>query len=157
MSDQNALPQQNVSPAPAPADGTFAPVPPVIDAQEAWIDGYEPGNPWQSKLCLQTPYGTVSYPLTPHTMPELLEGLVMVAQAQQGTAGIPDPDEDDAADGPDGDRQDPAHGTTIHDGRAARMTGWTVVHELWEREDPKVRFIMGAVVVGLLILGIVLS
>ncbi|MET9320860.1 hypothetical protein ABZX75_11840 [Streptomyces sp. NPDC003038] len=142
MSDQYALPQ-------APADAVPGP---MIEAQHAWIDGYEPGNPWQSKLCLQTPQGTVSYPLTPHTMPELLEGLVLVAQAQQGTTGMPDPDEDEPQGG-----QDPAQSTSIHDGRAARMTGWAVVHELWEREDPKVRFIMGAVVVGLLILGIILS
>ncbi|MGW0364346.1 hypothetical protein [Streptomyces sp. NPDC002990] len=149
MSDQYALPQQNVPPAPAPADQGAAP---VTEAEDAWIEGYEPGNPWQSKLCLRTPNGTVAYPLNPHTMPELLEGLVMVAQAQQGTTGMPDPDEDAPRGG-----QDPAQSTSIHDGRAARMTGWAVVHELWEREDPKVRFIMGAVVVGLLILGIILS
>lgn len=144
MSDQYALPQ-------APADAAPAP---VTEAQDAWIDGYEPGNPWQSKLCLSTPHGTVSYPLTPHTMPELLEGLVLVAQAQQGTAGIPDHDEDAAADGQDGGS---SQVSGLHDGRAARMTGWTVVHDLWEQGDAKVRFIMGAVVVGLLVLGIILS
>ncbi|WP_405491504.1 hypothetical protein [Streptomyces sp. NBC_00096] len=135
MSDQYALPQQNVGPA--------------TEAQHAWIDGYEPGNPWQSKLCLRTPHGTVAYPLTPHTMPELLEGLVMVAQAQQGTTGTPVADDDPS--------DDVDTGTDLHNGRAARMTGWAVVHDLWEQGDPQVRFIMGAVVVGLLILGIVLS
>ncbi|MFD4046202.1 hypothetical protein ACFWSF_11300 [Streptomyces sp. NPDC058611] len=144
MSDHYALPQ-------APADAT--PIP-VTEAQEAWIDGYEPGNPWQSKLCLSSPQGTVTFPLTPHTMPELLEGLVLVAQAQQGTAGIPDNDEDAAADGQD---DGPYQASGLHDGRAARMTGWAVVHDLWEQGDAKVRFIMGAVVVGLLLLGIILS
>ncbi|MGW7098402.1 hypothetical protein [Streptomyces sp. NPDC054838] len=136
MSDQYALPQQNV--------------PPATEAQHAWIDGYEPGNPWQSKLCLQTPHGTVAFPLTPHTMPELLEGLVMVAQAQQGTIGVPAPEDDAPSDDPD-----PA--PSLHNGRAARVTGWAVVHDLWEQGDPKVRFIMGAVVTGLLVLGIILS
>ncbi|MGW0752984.1 hypothetical protein [Streptomyces sp. NPDC002587] len=148
MSDQSALPQ-------APADAAPGP---VTEAQEAWIDGYEPGNPWLSKLCLSTPQGIVSYPLTPHTMPELLEGLVMVAQAQQGTTGIPA--EEDPADDYDGgqDRgQDRGQPTSLHDGRAARVTGWAVVHDLWEEADSRVRFIMGAVVVCLLILGIILS
>ncbi|MFJ5808024.1 hypothetical protein OG906_09640 [Streptomyces sp. NBC_01426] len=144
MSDQYALPQAPADAAPAPA----------TEARNAWIEGYEPGNPWQSKLCLSTPHGTVSYPLTPHTMPELLEGLVLVAQAQQGTAGIPEPDEDAAAGGPD---DGPSQASSLHDGRAARMTGWTVVHDLWEQGDARVRFIMGAVVVGLLLLGIILS
>ncbi|MER6045778.1 hypothetical protein ABT136_34460, partial [Streptomyces sp. NPDC001856] len=31
-----------------------------------WVDGYEPGNPWQSRLCVRTPYGTFAYPLTPN-------------------------------------------------------------------------------------------
>uniref|UniRef100_A0AAU2JTR2 Uncharacterized protein n=1 Tax=Streptomyces sp. NBC_00049 TaxID=2903617 RepID=A0AAU2JTR2_9ACTN len=146
MSDQSALPQ-------APADAAPGP---VTEAQEAWIDGYEPGNPWQSKLCLSTPQGTVTYPLTPHTMPELLEGLVMVAQAQQGTTGIPL--ENEPADDHDGDGgQDPAKSTSLHDGRAARVTGWAVVHDLWEEGDSRVRFIMGAVVVCLLILGMIFS
>ncbi|MEV7519488.1 hypothetical protein [Streptomyces sp. NPDC091371] len=146
MSDQNALPEAPANTVPTP----------VAEAQHAWIDGYEPGNPWQSKLCLSTPHGTVAYPLTPHTMPELLEGLVMVAQAQQGTIGVPDPDGDDAAEDLD-DGQESAQGTSLHDGRAARVTGWAVVHDLWEKGDQNVRFIMGAVVIGLLILGIILS
>ncbi|MFE0579103.1 MULTISPECIES: hypothetical protein [unclassified Streptomyces] len=145
MSEQYALPEAPADLAPGPA----------TEAQHAWIAGYEPGNPWQSKLCLSTPQGTVSYPLTPHTMPELLEGLVLVAQAQQGTAGTTAP-----ADTPEGEPDgavEEAPSTSLHDGRAARMTGWAVVHDLWERGDTSVRFIMGAAVIGLLVLGIVLS
>lgn len=37
------------------------------------------------------------------------------------------------------------------------MSGWTVVHDLWEREDPTARIVMGAVVVVLLLLGIFLT
>jgi hypothetical protein len=37
------------------------------------------------------------------------------------------------------------------------MTGWTLVHDLWERDDPTARIVMGAIVVGLLLLGIVLT
>ncbi|MFC8273352.1 hypothetical protein ACFUJR_12640 [Streptomyces sp. NPDC057271] len=138
-----ATPQQQAPAAPA------APATPTYDAQHAWIDGYEPGNPWQSRLCFQTQFGTVSYPLTPNTMPELLEGLVMVAQEQQGITGDLDPadDEPDATSTP----------TWVHDGRAARLTGWAMVHDLWEREDPKARYVMGGVVAALLLLGIFLT
>ncbi|THA83183.1 hypothetical protein [Streptomyces sp. A0592] len=140
--------------------GTDAETPeaPVADAEHAWIDGYEPGNPWQAKLCLRTPLGTVAYPLTPHTMPDLLEGLVVVAQEQQGVTGadaLYDPDADGAEDDaqPDG----PAEAASLHTGRAARLTGWAVVHELWEREDPKARLVMGAIVLAVFAFGILLS
>ncbi|MCH0542663.1 hypothetical protein I3F58_24505 [Streptomyces sp. MUM 203J] len=159
MSDQYADPQQAAAPHAAapqfPAEPQPEAAPPVIDAKTAWIDGYEPGNPWQSRLCLETPYGTVAYPLTPNTMPDLLEGLVVVAQEQQGITGEPDPDAqpamDATSDGP------PDHPESLHDGRTARLTGWALVHSLWEREDPRARFVMGAVVVALLLLGIVLT
>ncbi|MFF1642804.1 hypothetical protein ACFVXA_35300 [Streptomyces sp. NPDC058246] len=129
----------------------------VLQSDRVWVDGYEPGNPWQSRLCMQTPYGTVAHPLTPHTMPELLEQLVLVAQEQQGLpAGIDEDDEPAADHGePDEDRQ--SAGARLQGGRAARMTGWAVVHDLWEREDPTARMVMGAVVVGLLLLGIFLT
>ncbi|MFF5701993.1 hypothetical protein ACFY7H_05780 [Streptomyces sp. NPDC012794] len=45
-------------------------------------------------------------------------------------------------------------GISLHDRRAARLTGWAVVHDLWEEGDSRVRFIVGSVVVCLLIPGI---
>ncbi|MEV7541335.1 hypothetical protein [Streptomyces sp. NPDC089915] len=151
MSDQKVHPWQDAGTA------LEAPEPPLVEAEHAWIAGYEPGNPWQSKLCLRTPHGTVAYPLTPHTMPDLLEGLVVVAQEQQGVTGAdlydPEAEETDTDAEPDG----PASPTDIHNGRAARLTGWAAVHELWEREDPKVRLAMGAIVVVVFLLGILLS
>ncbi|MFF9015963.1 hypothetical protein ACF09C_23735 [Streptomyces sp. NPDC014870] len=171
MSDQTAGPEYPASAAPpavalpqqpaAEAASAEQPVPaavpaaPRYDAKHAWIDGYEPGNPWQSSLVLQTEFGTVAYPLTPNTMPELLEGLVIVAQEQQGIAGDLTGEETDA-DGED-EASPPADATGLHDGRAARLTGWAVVHDLWEREDPRARYIMGGVVAVLLILGIFLA
>ncbi|MFJ8161638.1 hypothetical protein ACIRBY_11940 [Streptomyces sp. NPDC096136] len=152
MSDQKVHAWQDPGTAPE------APEPPSVEAEHAWISGYEPGNPWQSKLCLRTPHGTVAYPLTPHTMPDLLEGLVVVAQEQQGVTGadaLYDADADETEVGPEPD--EPAEPTSIHNGRAARLTGWSVVHELWEREDPKVRLIMGAIVVTVFALGMFLS
>lgn len=141
-----------------PGTATETPEPPAVDATHAWISGYEPGNPWQSKLCLRTPHGTVAYPLTPHTMPDLLEGLVVVAQEQQGVTGADAlyESETDEAETP-AQPEEPAEERTIHNGRAARLTGWAVVHELWEREDPKVRLAMGAIVVAVFVLGILLS
>ncbi|MFD3945086.1 hypothetical protein [Streptomyces sp. NPDC058579] len=151
-----AAPPQQYAPAtsaaPEPPATPTTPTTPSYDAQHAWIDGYEPGNPWQSRLVFETEFGTVAYPLTPNTMPELLEGLVMVAQEQQGITGDLDLD---TPDGPSGDGRPDS--TSIHDGRAARMTGWAVVHDLWEREDPKARFIMGGIVVALLLIGIILA
>ncbi|WP_405423920.1 hypothetical protein [Streptomyces erythrochromogenes] len=144
--------------------GTTAETPdaPVADAEHAWIADYEPGNPWQAKLCLRTPHGTVAYPLTPHTMPDLLEGLVVVAQEQQGVTGadaLYDSDLDASADGAgdDGQPDGPAGTASLHNGRAARLTGWAVVHELWEREDPKARLVMGAIVLAVFAFGILLS
>ncbi|MFE7093236.1 hypothetical protein [Streptomyces erythrochromogenes] len=131
---------------------------PVADAEHAWIAGYEPGNPWQAKLCLRTAHGTVAYPLTPHTMPDLLEGLVVVAQEQQGVTGADALYDADAEGAEDDARTDgPAETASLHNGRAARLTGWAVVHELWEREDPKVRLVMGAIVLAVFTLGILLS
>ncbi|MGW2204009.1 hypothetical protein [Streptomyces sp. NPDC001774] len=153
MSDQTAGPQHAAPAAPAVPAAPAAAVP-TYNAQHAWIDGYEPGNPWQSRLCFQTEFGTVAYPLTPNTMPELLEGLVVVAQEQQGITGDLAPDTPEAPDAEDAPQ---AAATKVHDGRAARLTGWAVVHDLWEREDPKARLIMGAVVVVLLLLGIFLA
>ncbi|MFF4644364.1 hypothetical protein [Streptomyces sp. NPDC001389] len=148
--------EQKVHPWQDPGTGTTEP--PAVDATHAWISGYEPGNPWQSKLCLRTPHGTVAYPLTPHTMPDLLEGLVVVAQEQQGVTGADALYEAEADEGePHAQPDEPAEERTLHNGRAARLTGWAAVHELWEREDPKVRLAMGAIVVAVFALGILLS
>ncbi|MFE7184360.1 hypothetical protein [Streptomyces erythrochromogenes] len=37
---------------------------------------------------------------------------------------------------------------SLHNGRAARSTGWPLVHELWQREDPKARLFMAAIVLA---------
>lgn len=162
-----AAPSPAPAPAPVPAFAS-APVaepasepalaPQVFQAEHAWVDGYEPGNPWQASLCVQTPYGTFAYPLTPNTIPELLEQMVLVAQEQQGMpVGFDDDPEPSSADEEVGDEAQQASASDIHSGRAARLTGWAVVHDLWEREDPTARIVMGAVVVVLLLLGIVLT
>ncbi|WP_406007708.1 hypothetical protein OG440_17245 [Streptomyces sp. NBC_00637] len=144
--------------APAPASQPTQAAPQVFQAEHAWIDGYEPGNPWQANLCVETPYGIFAYPLTPNTIPELLEQMVLVAQEQQGLpVGIDEDPEPLPADGEgDGEEQQPL-AARLQGGRAARLTGWAVVHDLWEREDPTARIVMGAVVVVLLLLGIVLT
>ncbi|MFI5872263.1 hypothetical protein ACIBAH_07430 [Streptomyces sp. NPDC051445] len=162
-----AAPSPAPAPAPVPAFASApvaepasepAPAPQVFQAEHAWVDGYEPGNPWQASLCVQTPYGTFAYPLTPNTIPELLEQMVLVAQEQQGMpVGF---DEDPELSSPDEEvveEEQQASGSDLHSGRAARLTGWAVVHDLWEREDPTARIAMGAVVVVLLLLGIVLA
>lgn len=164
-------PQQNppVQQVPAPASVVVA-APQIHPADRAWVDGYEPGDPWQARLCVETPYGTFAYPLTPNTIPELLEPMVLVAQEQQGLPvgfdAEPEPGSEAEAQAEprtrpakaeetDGDEQDQPAG--LHGGRAARLTGWALVHDLWEREDPTARIVMGAIVVVLLLLGIVLS
>ncbi|MET7881728.1 hypothetical protein [Streptomyces avermitilis] len=131
--------------------------PQVFQTDRAWVDGYEPGNPWQSRLCVETPYGTFAYPLTPHSMPELLEALVVVAQEQQGLPVGFGEEADPVAGAGGEDEEQQGGGARLQGGRAARMTGWAVVHDLWEREDPTARIVMGAVVVGLLLLGIFLT
>ncbi|QJT02997.1 hypothetical protein G9272_24185 [Streptomyces asoensis] len=107
---------------------------------------------------METPYGTFAYPLTPNTIPELLEQMVLVAQEQQGMpVGF---DEDPALSptvGEEGDEEQEGVVARLQGGRAARMSGWTVVHDLWEREDPTARIVMGAIVVVLLLLGIFLT
>ncbi|MFI8994396.1 hypothetical protein [Streptomyces sp. NPDC053542] len=153
MSEQYAHPQPDDPRAQGPAQPAAAPQ--TLAAQHAWVAGYEPGNPWQAQLCMQTQYGTVAYPLTPHTMPELLESLVLVAQEQQGVpAGLDaSPGADRPVETPEGEAEE----ATLHNGRAARLTGWALVHDLWEREDPTARLVMGAVVVALLVLGVFLA
>ncbi|WP_245654438.1 hypothetical protein [Streptomyces violens] len=154
MSEQYAHPQPDDPRAQGYAQPPAA-APQTLAAQHAWVAGYQPGNPWQAQLCMQTPYGTVAYPLTPHTMPELLESLVLVAQEQQGVpAGLDaSPGAAEHTEGPDEDSED----ATMHNGRAARLTGWALVHDLWERDDPTARIVMGAVVVALLVLGVFLA
>ncbi|MER5977647.1 hypothetical protein ABT142_14125 [Streptomyces sp. NPDC001857] len=159
---QPVEPVPQVTPAPEPPQGSLTSAAPqteqVLQADHAWVDGYEPGNPWQSRLCVRTPYGTFAYPLTPNTIPELLEQMVLVAQEQQGLpVGFDEDPEQGPAEGRDDaeEMQDAAPG--VHGGRAARLTGWAVVHDLWEREDPTARIVMGAVVVALLLLGIFLT
>ncbi|TQJ54527.1 hypothetical protein [Streptomyces sp. SLBN-115] len=157
--------QQAPSPVPAPAPVPAAvpapqpaQVPQVFQAEHAWVDGYEPGNPWQASLCVETPYGTFAYPLTPNTIPELLEQMVLVAQEQQGMpVGFDEDPEPSPAVGEEGDEQQEGMVARLQGGRAARMSGWTVVHDLWEREDPTARIVMGAIVVVLLLLGIFLT
>ncbi|WP_149825783.1 hypothetical protein [Streptomyces tailanensis] len=155
------VPQQTppVQQAPVPAP-VAVPVPQVFQTDHAWVDGYEPGNPWQARLCVETPYGTFAYPLTPNTIPELLEQMVVVAQEQQGLPVGFDADPEPgapSADVEDADEKQQGPTTDLHSGRAARLTGWAVVHDLWEREDPTARIVMGAIVVVLLLLGIVLA
>ncbi|MGW2489399.1 hypothetical protein ACWCV9_19595 [Streptomyces sp. NPDC001606] len=171
MSDQNGHPQPSdprawtvppQAPAPAapqqPAAPQLAVPPQALPASRAWVDGYEPGDPWQARLCLETPYGTVAYPLTPNTIPDLLEPLVLVAQEQQGLpVGLDAEPELAPAASQAVDEDDEGLTTRIQSGRAARLTGWAVVHDLWEREDPTARIVMGAIVVVLLLLGIVLT
>ncbi|WP_086802697.1 hypothetical protein [Streptomyces caniscabiei] len=157
------VPQQTspVQQAPVTAP-TAVPMPQVFPADHAWVDGYEPGNPWQARLCVETSYGTFAYPLTPNTIPELLEQMVLVAQEQQGLPVGFDADpeaepETAPANAEDGDEDEQDQAGHLHGGRAARLTGWALVHDLWEREDPTARIVMGAIVVVLLLLGIVLS
>ncbi|MGW1785914.1 hypothetical protein ACWCQQ_43575 [Streptomyces sp. NPDC002143] len=152
-----ALPTLQEPPAPQVPQAVQGPQ--VFQAEHAWVDGYEPGNPWQARLCVETPYGTFAYPLTPNTIPELLEQMVLVAQEQQGLpVGFDDDDADPLpADDEGDDEERRATAAGIHSGRAARMTGWAVVHDLWEREDPTARIVMGAIVVALLLLGIFLT
>ncbi|WP_256919448.1 hypothetical protein [Streptomyces hilarionis] len=156
-----AAPALQAAPVAAPAPATAAapaPVPQVFQAERAWVDGYEPGDPWQARLCVETPYGTFAYALTPNTIPELLEPMVLVAQEQQGLpVGFGEEREPEFAEGADEDEGQQAPVAGIHGGRAARLTGWAVVHDLWEREDPTARIVMGAIVVVLLLLGIVLT
>lgn len=167
--EQAPAPVPAAVPAPAPVEAPVSAAvpapqvpqaPQVFQADHVWVDGYEPGNPWQARLCVETPYGTFTYPLTPHTIPELLEQMVLVAQEQQGLPVGFDADPETGAlpeggEGVDEDQQGQAPG--LHGGRAARLTGWALVHDLWEREDPTARIVMGAVVVVLLLLGIVLT
>ncbi|WP_329219491.1 hypothetical protein OG352_23295 [Streptomyces sp. NBC_01485] len=170
MSDHSGHPQQPDPHVPGvpqqPTGGQAIPAlqvpqvpqaPQVFQSERAWVDGYEPGNPWQARLCVETPYGTFAYPLTPNTIPELLEQMVLVAQEQQGLPVGIDDDQPLPADGEDDDEEPQSVGTRLQGGRAARMTGWAVVHDLWEREDPTARIVMGAVVVALLLLGIFLT
>ncbi|MEU5280372.1 hypothetical protein AB0G87_28620 [Streptomyces asoensis] len=153
------VPAQVPLPADAAQAVTVPQVPQVFQSERAWVDGYEPGNPWQARLCVETPYGTFAYPLTPNTIPELLEQIVLVAQEQQGLpVGIDDDDPSPRpAEAEEGDEEHQSVGARLQGGRAARMTGWAVVHDLWEREDPTARIVMGAVVVALLVLGIFLT
>ncbi|MER6788418.1 hypothetical protein ABT330_28050 [Streptomyces sp. NPDC000658] len=130
----------------------------VFQAEHAWVDGYEPGNPWQASLCVETPYGTFAYPLTPNTMPELLEQMVLVAQEQQGLpVGFDEEPEAPRTDDEAVEEDEQSLTARLQGGRAARLSGWSVVHELWEREDPTARIVMGAIVVVLLLLGIFLT
>ncbi|MEV5873606.1 hypothetical protein AB0L75_05090 [Streptomyces sp. NPDC052101] len=169
MSDQNghpqppdprawAVPPQVQTPQQPPAVPHLSAPAQVLQVSRAWIDGYEPGDPWQARLCLETPYGIAAYPLTPNTIPDLLEPMVLVAQEQQGLpVGLdtePEPEETRAEE-QDGDEDSVA--ARLQSGRAARLTGWAVVHDLWEREDPTARIVMGAIVVALLLLGIFLT
>ncbi|MFE1921403.1 hypothetical protein ACFW91_02375 [Streptomyces asoensis] len=160
---QQVPPVQQV-PVPAPVAASApqtAPVPQapqVFQAEHAWVDGYEPGNPWQASLCVKTPYGTFAYPLTPNTIPELLEQMVLVAQEQQGMpVGFDEEPQAPVADAESVEEDEQSLTARLQGGRAARLSGWSVVHELWEREDPTARIVMGAIVVALLLLGIVLT
>ncbi|WP_254408459.1 hypothetical protein [Streptomyces sp. AC495_CC817] len=131
----------------------------MFHADRTWVDGYEPGNPWQARLCMETPYGTFVHPLTPNTIPDLLEPLVLVAQEQQGMPVGFEPEEalgpdDEAADGAVDEQR---WSQRVQSGRAARMSGWSAVHALWQREDPTARIVMGAIVVVVLLIGILVS
>ncbi|MET7900390.1 hypothetical protein ABZS86_02560 [Streptomyces sp. NPDC005355] len=153
MSDQPAHPQPTDPRVWNPAAAPRQPLP----AEHAWVDGYEPGNPWEARRCMRSAQGTVAYPLTPHTMPELLEALVRVAEEQQGLP-VTDPRGEDVPDQPHPDAEEQQGAAARRrTGPAARLTGWAVVHDLWEREDPTARLVMGAVVVALLVVGIFLA
>ncbi|MBZ3907013.1 hypothetical protein [Streptomyces griseiscabiei] len=135
------------------------PVAQLFQADRTWVDGYEPGNPWQARLCMETPYGTFVHPLTPNTIPDLLEPLVLVAQEQQGMPVGFESDEDSGPVGEDvDDVADEQHWSRrVQGGRAARLSGWSAVHNLWQREDPTARIVMGAIVVVVLLIGILVS
>ncbi|GAQ64187.1 hypothetical protein [Streptomyces scabiei] len=153
------------SPAPAHVPSVPAhvaqptPVPQMFQADRAWVDGYEPGNPWQARLCMETPYGTFVHPLTPNTIPDLLEPLVLVAQEQQGMPVGFGPDEDPGPEDEDVDVEDDEQhwSRRVQSGRAARLSGWSAVHNLWQREDPTARIVMGGIVVLVLLIGILVS
>jgi len=126
--------------------------PVVLQAGEAFIDGYDPANPWQSELCLATDNGDtiVVFPLNPSTLPALLGQLRQVQHAQATVTGAPsptaglDPDDDGA------DEQD--QGVTD---RARRWSGWSGVNVAWQR--PFSRITMIAIVVIALAVGALLS
>jgi len=152
-----AVPPEAVSPQAVPAVERL-PAAQVFQADRVWVDGYEPGNPWEARLCVETPYGTFVHPLTPHTIPELLEPMVLVAQEQQGLpVGFDEEPEAPSSDEGAVEEDEQSLAARLQGGRAARLSGWSVVHELWEREDPTARIVMGAIVVILLLLGVFLT
>ncbi|MFE6779042.1 hypothetical protein [Streptomyces sp. NPDC057702] len=140
----------------APGMGTVQQsLPQMSQAERAWVAGYKPGDPWQATLCLQSPQGIMTFPLTPNTLPDLLDELMQVAQEQLGVdLG---PDEEPAEADEEAQPAPAARPAGTEGNRWTRLSGWATVHDLWEREDPTARIIMFVGVAALVLLGVILA
>lgn len=123
---------------------------PVESAVAFGVEGYDPADPWNASLYVETQNVLTVLPLTPKTLDGLLGTLMEVNHAQRSALGVTDesPDADDAEERP---------GAIQRMTRVARLaTGSQPVNRLWNTSTRGRVIIIGFVVLFVLI-GVILS
>lgn len=129
-------------PPPPPADL------PVEPAVAFGVEGYDPDDPWNASLYVESANLVTVLPLTPKTLEGLLGTLMEVNRAQRTALGVTDEASDDAAERP---------GAIARVTRVARLaTGSQPVSRLWNASTRGRVIIIGCVVLFVLI-GVILS
>lgn len=123
---------------------------PVEPAVAFGVEGYDPADPWNASLYVETANVLSVLPLTPKTLDGLLGTLMEVNHAQRSALGVTEesPEADDAEERP---------GAIQRMTRVARLaTGSQPVNRLWNTSTRGRVIIIGFVVLFVLI-GVILS
>jgi hypothetical protein len=134
-----------------PEAGTEAPSDlPVEEATAYGVEGFDPDDPWNAVLCVESERAVTVLPLTPKNLDLLVERLDEVREAQRAALGVPSP----RGAGPD-DRDRPSALQQL--AQAARVaTGSAHVARLWQT-SPRGRLIIVGGAVLFVLLGLIAS
>jgi hypothetical protein len=122
-----------------------------LEAATAYgVEGYDPDDPWNAVLCIESERAVTVLPLTPKSLGDLVSSLAEVQDAQRFALGVGE------IDGGAGQRADRA-GAFRNVAAAARFaTGSAPVARLWQASTQGRLVIIGAVVL-FVVIGIVAS
>jgi hypothetical protein len=123
---------------------------PIEDARAYGVDGFDPDDPWNAVLWLESDRAITALPLTPRSLDQIVASLTEVRDAQRLALGM------GAADtGDDGrSRSRGMLGGLSHAARVA--TGSAPVSRLWQSSS-RGRWVIIGGAIGFVVLGVIAS
>lgn len=127
---------------------------PVEPATAFGVEGYDPEDPWNAALCVETATGASLLPLTPKTLAALIGALGEVDRAQRSALGAAPERPGSGVDADEAPEDAPDHDGFVH--RARVVTGSAQLGRLWSGSTRGRLVVVGGAVLFVL-LGILFS